>query len=75
MLTIKDAIIVEGEFEGKPYKSGRLVTCVFKGNAKNPAYVKLEKCHADIVEGLKGKLPLMDAKVYYDQYKNIVSVQ
>lgn len=75
MLTIKEAIVVEGEYNGKPYKSGRLVTCTFRNNSKNPAFVKLEKCSAEIAEQLKSKLPLMDADILYDQYRNIVSVK
>lgn len=75
MITIAGAYIVEGVYQEKPYKSGRLIALHYNDqNAKNPAYVQVLKCKADLVQSLRGKCPIVNATVYYDQYKNIVSV-
>lgn len=76
MITIANAYIIEGEFEGKPYKSGRLIALNYKdSNAKNPTFVQVIKCKDAVAQSLRGKCPVVDAKIYYDQYRNVVSIQ
>lgn len=70
-MTILNAIICEGEFENKPYRSGRLVVGNYNDKAVNPAWIKIYKADVDLTEELRKKLPCK-AILYSDLYGNVI---
>lgn len=72
--SVLSAHVVAGEFNGKAYKSGRLLTATYKEGSKIPAYLSLVKCSAEIAESVVLDCPIDNATIYYDGYKNVVAV-
>lgn len=70
-MTILNAIICEGEYEGKPYRNGRLLVGQYDDRSVNPAWVKIYKADVDLTEELRKKLP-MKAILYSDLYGNVI---
>lgn len=69
---IVNAFVCEGEYEGKPYRNGRLVQVHYnKDTDKTPAWVSVAKASAEIAEEMRPITPL-SATLYYDKYKNVV---
>lgn len=76
MTVITDAFVQDWEFDGKKGQTGKLVVKSFKQNAANPHFASIQKCKPELIEELKKQtFPIIDPVIYYDQYKNIVSVQ
>lgn len=70
-MTVMNAIICEGEYEGKPYKNGRLLVGQYDGKSVNPAWVKVYKADVDITDELRKKLPCK-AILFSDLYGNVI---
>lgn len=72
---IVGAWTIEGNYNDKPYCSGRLVCLSYPDGAKNPSYVAVNKCSTELVDKLRGKFPITDATLYFDRFKNVVGIK
>lgn len=70
---IVSAHVIAGEFEGKKYRSGRLVIASYPDGAKLPSFISIGKCPAELAEQLILECPIAKATIYYDAYKNVVN--
>lgn len=70
-MKVLQAIICEGVYNDKPYRSGRLLVGKYEKGALSPAWVQIQRCDVNVASELQKKVPC-DATLYYDSYKNIV---
>lgn len=70
-MKVLQAIICEGTYNEKPYRSGRLLVGKYEKGALSPAWVQVQKCSVDVATEFLKKTPC-DAMLYYDNYKNVI---